>query len=571
MAIRNGGGMKRLALMALAALGFGVTSGAFAQSVKFEVGQTWTGTFQGFGTWTAKFTELDGDGDPRGLTTSGPDQRTAGGFDNDGGPVFYITKSGDSLFCVGDPQPGPGGVYSGTILRKQGSANAVNTKAPCSFSQAGASPSPATTSAWPPSSALSAGITVRLELRQLWTAGISGKDEDGDWTGKATGADGKSATLYSFSQSDGTFAFQIAYASSELCVVSRTAAQGVSGVYTGKRSFKLNKDSKYVLEGDCRVTIGNGAPAPQPNPQPQPAPQPAPPSGVTLNWPPSFNLGQSWRVEITGPSAVTLNVNLSENDRFGSPSGKVGSQGVSLYYSRSSEFAVIEISDGQATVGCKFKGAASVSGSSLTNGSVVTRPNPQSPFQNVSGVCRATLTNGSAPQTGVTPVGPAPVGPAPVGPAPVLPAPAPLQTSNPPNTSAWPLRLEVGTSWSAEIQTLGSWNVTFRVLDRDGDPSGEAVPTGAGAKLTAAFYYAKNDDDVRLELYDDAQIDYICIFERNEISGLKFSGWRYESTADKKLKKTTQRCTMQFLGRVTLTSFLEPLARFNPTPPSVLK
>ena len=76
--------MKRFAAAVLAILGMAVSSIGAAQSVKFAIGQTWTGTFQGFGTWTAKFTELDDEGDPRGITSAGPDERTAGGVDSNG-------------------------------------------------------------------------------------------------------------------------------------------------------------------------------------------------------------------------------------------------------------------------------------------------------------------------------------------------------------------------------------------------------------------------------------------------------------------------------------------------------
>ena len=126
------------------------------------------------------------------------------------------------------------------------------------------------------------------------------------------------------------------------------------------------------------------------------------------------------------------------------------------------------------------------------------------------------------------------------------------QTSTPPVTTAWPLKLGVGQSWRAEIQGIGSWNVTFKILDRDGYPQGSAVPSGSGGALEAAFFYFQNDNDMRLKLTSGNTL-YRCIFERNEIGGLTFSGWRYVDSADgKSLDKTAQRCNMTFIGRVTL-------------------
>ncbi len=605
--------MNDWARVLVAAVGLGVVSGAVAQGNIFAVGQTWSGTFQGYGTWTARFTELDDDGDPRGVTTSGPDRRTAGGFIDDGDVIFYVFGQNDALFCLSEGGRVSNGVYSGVIYRRQGNQNAQNTNAPCSFTQSGAQGNqggsnqggggtqPTGTAVWPPNNALGVGVNVRVETRQVWTAAVSGKDSDGDWTGRASGADGRTATLYTFAQNDGSFMFQIAYTSSELCSVRQPGA-AAGGVYTGTRFFRASNNAPLEPDGTCRVVVGSAgaqaqpSPQPQPNPQPQPQPQPQPnpnPSnpGGAVAWPPNFALGQSWRVDITGPNAATINVNLSEKDRFDSPSGRVGAQTVSMYYSRSQEVAVIEITTGQATVGCKFKGAGSATGTGLTGGTVVSRATPQAPFQNQTGTCQATLTNSSAAQTAVAPapvqpnpsvqpapvqpnpvqpnpvqpnpVQPNPVQPNPVQPAPVQPAPNP-QAGTPPNTSVWPVKLEVGQSWRADLQGLGTWTVTFKVLDRDGDPSGDAVSASGGPRLTGVFYYAQSDNDVRLELFDNAQIDYLCIFERNEINGLTFNGWQYESTGSNNgLRKTNRTCTMNYLGRVTLASLVNPLAGFE--------
>jgi hypothetical protein len=574
--------MMRLARAVAVALGLGVIGGVVvAQGNPFAVGQTWTGTFQGYGTWTARFTELDGDGDPRGLTTSGPDQRTAGGFLESGAPVFYVTRGQETLYCLSNGGA-QSGTYRGSTYRQQGSANPQNTNQPCSFAQAGVNqgvqPNPQGSSGsaatWPPSALINVGVNVMVETRSVWSGAISGKDNQGDWTGRVTNPSGQRGNVYAYLNDDGTYEFQVAYTPSgttqyEYCTIDRSGARG-GGVYTGARYFAANKDADAVADGACRVVIGSGASAgAQPNPvQPNPVqPNPVQPNPVQPNpvqassagavsWPPNFALGQTWRVEITGPNALTLNVNLSEKDRFDSPSGRAGAQVVSMYYSRSQEVAVIEITTAQATVGCKFKGSTSVAGATLTGGAVVSRPNAQSPFQNQTGTCQATLTNSSAGQTGA--VAPAPVAPAPVAPAPVAPAP---QTGALPNTSVWPVRLEVGQSWRADLQGIGTWTVTFKVLDRDGDPSGDAVSNTGGPKLTGVFYYAQGDNDVRLELFDNAQIDYLCIFERNEINGLTFNGWQYESTGSNNgLRKTNRGCTLTYQGRVALAALLDPLA-----------
>lgn len=662
-----------------------VSSGAAAQSAKFAVGQTWTGSFQGFGTWTVKFSELDDEGDPRGITSAGPDQRTAGGFDSNGRPAFYTVKGDDAILCYAASATAQNGVYSGVVTRQQGSAAAQKLGTPCSFSQGTGSQVTAASSqsgsaVWPPSAGLSAGATLRFEGRQLWTLSFTGKDSDGDWTGKATGADGKTATVFSYSQDDGSFVFQLAiqnangaseycevarsgssangYAGTryykankdakpqadgqcrvvtgnagatvqasavwppsnllkegvvlrvetrqvwtgsitgkddlgdwtgkvtganggrgtvfaylndngtfefqiantpgsvtqyEYCTLDKNGSQVSPGVYAGKRFFAPDKDAKAVPDGDCRVTIGAASSqvVVQPSPQPQPSPPPQA-SGPALAWPSNITVGQTWRVVITGAQATTFTLNLTGLDEFETPSGKLGAQTVSMFPSRSQEATVIEIigSPGTPIISCTFKGASSVRGQSLVGGKVQTRVNRGALPVEQPGTCEATLVSGSS-AAGVSPVAPTAV----------PPAPAP-QTGTPPVTSAWPLKLEVNQSWRAEIQGVGSWNVTFKILDRDGYPQGSAVPNGSGQTLEAAFFYFQNDNDMRLKLTSGNTL-YRCIFERNEINGLLFNGWRYVDSADgKSLDKTDQRCTMQYIGRVTLSSLVDPLAGF---------
>lgn len=674
--------MKRLAGAVLVILGMAASSIGLAQSVKFAVGQTWTGTFQGFGTWTVKFSELDDDGDPRGITSAGPDERTAGAFDSNGRPAFYTVKNGDSVICYASSATAQNGLYSGAITRQQGNATPQKLGTPCAFSQVTASSSQlGGAAAWPPSAGLSAGVTLRFEGRQAWTLSITGKDSDGDWTGKATGADGKTATLFSYMQDDGTFVFQLsiqnANGAAEYCEVARSGSsasgyvgtryykvskdakvqadgqcrvitgsaggaapagavwppsnllrEGVTlrletrqvwtgsiagkddqgdwtgkltgangtranvfaylndngtfefqiaytlnsvaqyeyctldrngspvspGIYAGKRYFAPSKDAQAQPDGDCRVVIGavSSQVNPQPSP-PSPQPQPQPPTvGPALPWPSNIAVGQTWRVSITGAQAASFTLNLTGVDEYETPSGKLGVQTISMFPSRSQESTVIEIigAPGTPIISCTFKGAGSVRGSSLVGGKVQTRFNRGALPVEQPGTCEATLVSGGSAAAV-----------APMAPTAVTPATNP-QIGTPPVTTAWPLKLEVGQSWRAEIQGVGSWNVNFNILDRDGYPKGIASPNGAGATLDAAFFYFQDDNDMRLRLTTGDTL-YRCIFERNEINGLTFSGWRYVDSADgQSLDKTDQRCTMQYLGRVTLSSLLDPLAGF---------
>jgi hypothetical protein len=409
---------------------------------------------------------------------------------------------------------------------------------------------------WPPNTFMTTGNTVRLELRQVWNATVSGKDSDGDWTGSVRGADGRTGVLYAFALQGGGFRFQVAYASSEFCDIPNARGQVALGVYQGSRFFKANKDAQIQADGSCRVTVTsqnaqvNPAPMPMPQPQPQPAPFPA----STLSWPPTFEQGQRWRLEVQ--TLGNLEVTLNAKNNFGEPSGRVGNREVSFNYSRSKEIVEVFILEGQATTVCKFK-RDSLNGSSFASGEIQSRPNPQAPLQTQSGSCRATLLGGSSPDI-VTPApqpGPSPMPMPQPQPQPgPMPAPQPQPQAVPPNTSVWPVRLEPGQRWNATIQGIGAWTINFTARDRDGDPTGAATGT---SNLQGVFYYVQSDNDVRLELFG-GNLSYVCIFERNEINGLVFNGWRYEPTAENRLRKTQQTCTMQYQGGVTLRSLLEP-------------
>ncbi len=114
--------------------GVGTSSAALSWPPAFAVGQTWSATFQ-MGTWTVRFTELDNDGDPRGLTTAGPDHRVIGAFMNNGAAVLLMASTTEIYYCIAERNGLNGSTLSGQARRfsppnaQQGSAAGA-----CSFS-----------------------------------------------------------------------------------------------------------------------------------------------------------------------------------------------------------------------------------------------------------------------------------------------------------------------------------------------------------------------------------------------------------------------------------------------------
>lgn len=503
------------------------------------------------------------------------------------------------------------GVYAGQLLHRADSAADFEPYGICRVTIGAAQASTTSASSqvgtlvWPPLKLLKEGVAVRVETRQVWTGNIEGKNDDGDWLARMTAASGTQGILFAYLETgDNTYDFQVAYTTDsvkkyEFCSFKNSASQVAPGVYAGTRYYKVGQADAKV-DGKCKVTITipsveQVAPAPTPAPPLAPTPvpvlTPAPvptPIGPALSWPLKISIGQQWRVTIIGAKATTFTLNLTQPDAFGTDSGTVGTQTVSLYLSRSQDAAALEIipQSGTPIINCTFKGSTSVSGSSLVRGTVTSRANATALPVTEVGACEVALIGDapvvaqpqpqSQPQVApVTPAPPTPAPPTPTPPTPTPPTPAPV-TPTPvtlggaaPNTSVWPVRLEVGQSWATEIQGVGAWNVDFKALDRDGDPTGAATPAKGGAALESYFYYVGKDDDVRLELVSENNLSYLCIFERSEIRGQTFSGYLYVPSGPDNLQKTTQRCTMKYLGRVGAAAVSAPNIKVWPLKLSV--
>ena len=374
--------------------------------------------------------------------------------------------------------------------------------------------------AYPPSNIIKAGTQVSLELRQTWTAAISGKDSDGDWTGDARGANGTAGKLFSFSTSSSGFVFQVAYSgATEYCLLQNSSnvvnSSGGNATYQGIRAYKQGTADPASDNANCRVTVSNQAAQPAPAPQPVPQPVPLPnPSGAqaqlpALTFPPRLDVGQRWEfrlgnraivyraaftgVENRGGTNVYLGTLLT--DGSGDP---FASRKLEAFQSGDTFAAYATDPQGGITV-CSFTGSSSLQNNVLT-GAVF--------FKNASDVQFRTLSDpGSAPcRANLEPVQGAVVQPVP------QPVPKNLVATFPP---------KIGQSWTVTIDGLAPWVINFRALDQDGDPTGTALQNGV-SRAALAF----TSDGLKIfGLAGDNNAQYLCVFAANaQANGATLAG-----------------------------------------------
>jgi hypothetical protein len=299
---------------------------ALTYPVAFAVGQTWSGTFQA-GTWTARFTELDGDGDPRGLTTSGPDRRTAGGFTDSGDSIFYVFNNTEAIYCVGSRNGLNGSTVSGQAQRfSPPNAQQGTAAGPCSFTlQAGATTTQGSSGgaavaaalSWPP--AFAVGQTWSATFQSgTWLVTFTERDGDGDPRGLTTsGPDRRTAGGFMLSPTQATL-YTLTQNEVLRCVAERSGLSGNTLVGVAQRISPPTQNSPIQQAGPCSFTLQGGAPGATAVSSPGTAPASNNAASSALSWPPAFAVGQTWSGTF---QAGTWTARFTELDSDGDPRG----------------------------------------------------------------------------------------------------------------------------------------------------------------------------------------------------------------------------------------------------------
>ncbi len=416
-------------------------------------------------------------------------------------------------------------------------------------------------SIYPPSSVMQAGSNVTLELRQVWTSTIQGKDEDGDWTGNARGRDGTQGKLFSLAGEQGSFVFVVLYGNntSEYCILEdRSSASGTraNAVYDGFRAYRANRDGKVVDdEADCRVTVTSGSStATTPPPPPQPGNPPALPGQTVavnppLTWPVKLEISQKWEWRLDD-RAVVYRSTFSGVDANGVFNGTLITDGASdpvrsrtlqVFYAPAQDTLAAYATDpeGGVTV-CSFVGAKSLQSNVLVGDTYFRRPGSNTFDVVANTLCRANLP--AATNTALPPV------------------PTPPQ----PNLS-FPPPVSIGQTWTVSIPPKGTWNLSINTRDpKDGSLDGSATsPSGNGSGV----YANEGQNAFFLIIYKNAGRDTAvgCFLDSSTVRGSSIEGESIEidlKTGDPIELGT--RCT------VTLNGSASGGNSINPSPSQVL-
>jgi hypothetical protein len=375
-------------------------------------------------------------------------------------------------------------------------------------------------SIYPPSGVIRAGSNITLELRQVWTSTIQGKDEDGDWTGNAQKRDGTQGKLFSFDGEENSFIFQVLYGNntSEYCILEdRSSASGnrMNAVYEGFRAYKANGNSEVADDdADCRVTVSNGSNATTAPQQPiAPGNPPTLPGQASatnplLAWPVKLEVSQKWEWRF-GDRSVVYRSTFSGVDANGVFNGTLITDGASdpvrsrtlqVFYAPTQDTLAAYATDpeGGVTV-CSFVGAKSLQNNVLV-GETYFRRAGSSTFDVVANTpCRANLqaaTNAALP-----------------------PVPGPPQTN-----LSFPPQVSVGQTWTISIPPKGTWNLSINARDpKDGSLNGIATsPSGNGSGV----YVTEDQNALFLIVYKNAGRDAAvgCFLDSSTVRGSSIEG-----------------------------------------------
>ena len=240
----------------------------------FAVGQTWSVTFS-VGTWVATMTQLDEEGDPVGVTSSGPNRRTAGVFmiNADRATMYTYLKDVEVLRCVAVKSGLTGAVLTGRAERfaPPDTRNPAQDAGPCSFTlqnaaaQSNATPAQPTSAqpplaqpttapalSFPPKISVSQTWNVQIGNTLNWVLTLSETDSDGP-LGLARGTDNR-VGYFVYSAKDASLALFLDTKTDRYgCLFDNTSLQGNS---LRGNSFKAVGSAGFQpLNQPCVLTL----------------------------------------------------------------------------------------------------------------------------------------------------------------------------------------------------------------------------------------------------------------------------------------------------------------------------
>ena len=474
---------------------------------QFAIGQTWTVNIVGVGNWTLPLSTTIS-GDATGFTT-GTDKRegwfryypkTASDSDY---VLNFLQADADTYVCSIDPQGNPSGnTLNGSAFRvKPGNNQPENLKTTCSATlgaaSGGTSPFATPTNptvplnpntaqgsslAWPPKPG--EAWTMTIDGLAPWAVNFEKLDKDGDPTGPAVQGSAQ-FTGFAYKNKDG-YVFEVVDRTTVYdCIFATLQIQGNAFVGGKAYSGASNANSLPPLNKSCSAALGASAGNQNSN------------QAQNLSWPPQLAVGQNWDYRLgTRPVVYHGNFSSVANDIYkgdlitdgtGDP---VAKRALSVVFSSKDDALISFAEDPQGGItGCLFTGKGSIQNNVYVGATLFKAPGAKD-FVDQNTDCRMNAVTAATNPTG-------------------------NQTSN--LTPSWPPKQ--GENWTVTIDGLAPWAINFEKLDKDGNPTGTAIQSGA--RFVATAY--KDSDGYEFEILDRNNV-YFCTFTSLQTQGNAFVG-----------------------------------------------
>jgi hypothetical protein len=380
--------------------------GAIGWPPKLAVGQSWYVSIERIGDWQVNLTGKDADGDPFGKAQN---LRTLSVMN----VFFYYNKQKDlaellltdgkisdlcqfARYGVSDvamtgatfvkdattPFKAHSGFCSATLDDGSGRGR-PDLGLPATANQNGA-PVEKTNALWPPN--LEVGQTWNISIPTVgnWVLKLSAKDKDGDPFGKAqSGGSSLDAYFYWVNESRNAVLQMTDGTSIWGCVFPEAGMNGQT--LSGEALYSKDKSAQIVsLNQTCTAELSSG-----PGIIRDSAPTTPISNDSKLSWPPTIEVGQTWKLQI-GAQIYDFELGkLTANVPTGIAKNGTAKLDVFFFYSSKENRAILELSGAFSQIVCNFE-IVGVAGSSLIgNGSF--RIDKNKPYTPLKDKCIVTL------------------------------------------------------------------------------------------------------------------------------------------------------------------------------------
>ncbi|MFN3266301.1 MAG: hypothetical protein ACK41E_05610 [Deinococcales bacterium] len=436
-----------------------------------------------------------------------------------------------------------GAVFFRTAGQAQFSTLTAPDSAPC---RANLEPTQAANPIQPPQSTTQAktslpaqvGDTWRIEAvgntgLEPWVLSFSRTDPDGALVGTVTQSTGR-GEADAFKTQSGDYVFVMSVSNRTIACLIPNGTPVLGNQLLGQL-IEIVQGQAKSLNSSCSATLvarGGGA---------NNTVTPPPAQGINATLP--AQVGDTWQITANGfqPWTVTF-TGLEDGDPVGTAT-QSGVRGDALAVKQNTGEYAFAMQSGNRVLVCLIPANAQATGATFAGKLYeLVANNQSSPLRDLNTPCSATLTARNG--TGGT-----------LNPPMQSTVTAPVQSL----VANFPPK--VGQTWTVTIDGLAPWVITFREIDKDGDPNGTAVQSGV-SRPAVAFA----SDGIKVFLMAGANnTNYYCLFAANvQPQGATFSGGQGASkVGDGQVTSLGKSCTATLNSQALMALYKSEHTRAN--------